>query len=106
MKTPSLVPVVEPRVIYWFVHSSTVPPTSLGYIRDNRNGAFVVGGKTGSHYTGHRDTWWDKFREVVSLGYVPVELALAQHLVSPDWTPPPFGDKDALIVHRIQAGEI
>jgi hypothetical protein len=106
VKSAPLHPVTAPRILYWFVHPSTTPPTPLGFIRDNRNGALVIGGKTGSHYTGHRDTWWDKFREVVSLGYVPVEQAAAQHLVASDWTPPSLDDKDALIVRRIQNGEI
>ena len=106
VKTPSLSPVLEPRIVYWFVHASTVPQIPLGFVRDNRGGALVIGGKTGSHYTGHRDTWWDKFREVVLLGYVPVEQAVAQHLVPSDWSPPSLDDKDALIVRRIQDGEI
>ena len=61
-------PIIQPRILSWFVHPSTVPPVPLGYIRDNRGGALVIGGKTDSHYTGHGESWWAKFTETVKLG--------------------------------------
>ena len=99
-------PIVEPRSLSWFVHPSGVPPVPLGYIRDNRGGALVIAGKTGSHYTGHGESWWAKLSEIAALGYIPVELASRQHLISADWSPPALDDKDSLLVRRIQDGEI
>ena|SRR5215204_2701729 len=99
-------PMVEPRSVYWFVHPSAVPPIPLGYVRDNRGGALVIAGKTGSHYTGHGESWWAKLCEIAALGYIPVEFAMRQHLIPTDWSPPALDDTDSLLVHRIQGGEI
>jgi hypothetical protein len=103
--TGDLSRIVEPRILYWFVHPSTVPPTALGFIRDNSRGALLIGGLTGSHYTGHKDTWWVKFRGIISDGYIPLEVAQAQGLVSARWQPPALEDTDDAIVRRIQGGE-
>ena len=91
-------PIVEPRFLCWFVHPSAVPPVPLGYIRDNRGGALVIGGKTGSHYTGHGDSWWAKLSEIAALGYIPVELARRQQLITADWSPPVLDDKDSHLI--------
>ena len=94
---------VEPRKLCWLVDASSTP---LGFIRDNRGGAFIVGGATGSHHTGHGESWWDKLCEIGRLGYVPVELAVKRSLVLSDWSPPELSEKDAHLVKRIQKGEI
>jgi hypothetical protein len=99
-------PIVEPRFVCWFVHPSAVPPVPLGYIRDNRGGALVIGGKTGSHYTGHGESWWAKLSNIAALGYIPVEIAIRQQLIAADWMPPALDAQDALLVRRIQNGEI
>jgi hypothetical protein len=99
-------PLVEPRSLGWFVHPSAVPPVPLGYIRDDRGGAFVIGGKTGSHYTGHGESWWAKLADIAALGYIPVEVAIRQRLIPTDWSPPALDDKDSLLVRRIQSAEI
>jgi hypothetical protein len=95
--------IVEPRKLCWLVDASSTP---LGFIRDNRGGAFIVGGATGSHYTGHTESWWDKLCEIGRLGYIPVELAMRRGLISGDWSAPELLDKDAFLVKRIQKGEI
>ncbi len=66
----------------------------------------MIGGKTGSHYTGHGESWWAKLTEIAALGYIPVELASRQRLIPSDWSPPTLDDKDSLLVRRIQGGEI
>ena len=98
--------VVEPRILYWFVHPSSVPPTPLGFIRAKGRGTLLIGGLTGSHYTGHKDTWWDKFQLLVADGYIPLEVAQARGLLSRDWEPPALDNTDQVIVMRIQRGEI
>jgi hypothetical protein len=99
-------PIVEPRVICWFIDSAAIPPIPLAFVRDNRGGALVIGGKTGSHYTGHGESWWAKLSKIAALGYIPVEVASRQQLIPHDWTPPALGAQDALLVRRIQNGEI
>ena len=94
-------PLLELHIIYWFVHPSTVPPTPLGFLRDNEGRAFVVGGLAGSHWGGHGDTWWSQFQKIVSDGYLPVERAVAGHLIPPDWVPPSLEGQDARFVNII-----
>jgi hypothetical protein len=95
--------IVEPRKLRWLVDASSTP---LGFIRDNRGGAFIIGGATGSHYTGHTESWWDKLCAIGRLGYIPVELAIKRQLISAEWCAPELSEKDAFLVKRIQMGEI
>jgi hypothetical protein len=95
--------IVEPGKLCWLVDASSMP---LGFIRENRGGAFIVGGATGSHYTGHGESWWDKLCEIGRLGYIPVELAMKRQLISAGWSAPELSEKDAFLVKRIQKGEI
>jgi len=82
-RTPSAT-LVEPGRLFWFVDPSTNPPTTLGFVRDPDGGAFAVGGPTGSHLTGHAESWWDKLSLIAAQGYVPVELAMKRRLVPDD----------------------
>jgi len=94
---------IEPKKVYWFIHPES-PLVPLGFIRDGR-GAFVIGGKTGSHFTGHAETWWDKLVLIGSLGYIPMEIAITRGVIPDDWTPPRPSDKDGAMLVRIQRGE-
>ena len=94
---------IEPKKVYWFIEPES-PLMPLGFIRDGR-GAFVIGGKTGSHLTGHAETWWDKLLLIGSLGYLPVELAMKRGVIPDSWTPPQPSEQDAKTLNRIQKEE-
>jgi hypothetical protein len=100
----SVARLIEPKKVYWFIEPDG-PLTPLGFIRAGR-GAFVIGGKTGSHLTGHVETWWDKLLLIGSLGYIPVELAIGRGLIPENWAPPRLSEKDVLMLRRIRKGEI
>lgn len=72
----------------WFVHLGYDPALPLKFERIDSLGASVVGGKTGSHRTGHGETYWDKFVEITKLGFIPVDVAKDTKQISEDWTPP------------------
>ena len=61
--------------LYWLVHLESTPPVTLGFVRDKRGGAFIIGGKTGSHATGHGESYWKKLKETIAMGYTPVDVA-------------------------------
>ncbi len=63
--------------------------------------ARVVGGKTGSHRTGHGETYWDKIVEVIGQGYVPVAIAKDLRMIDAEWQPP----DESTLDERIRAGE-
>jgi hypothetical protein len=95
-------PIIKPRIIYWFVHLSTEPPTVLGFIRGDKYGWRVIGGLTGSHMNGHGEGWWGKFVKIISSEYMAIEEAVVKRLVPPDWSPPPLSDSDADRIDVIQ----
>ncbi|MGI8602324.1 MAG: hypothetical protein ACR2OZ_04925 [Verrucomicrobiales bacterium] len=78
----------------WFVHLGFEPPLPLKLERTDGFGARVIGGKTGSHLTGHGETYWDKVVEVVKMGFVPVDVAQDIGRLSSDWTVPSLADLD------------
>lgn len=85
----------------WFVHCNYDPPLPLKLERDSSLGARVVGGKTGTHYTGHGETYWDKFREIISLGFVPSEVAKEIKAIGDGWSPP----EEKALDERIARGD-
>jgi hypothetical protein len=43
----------EPGDFIWLIHPAHGVKHAAGFVRDHKNGAYVFGGHTGSHYTGH-----------------------------------------------------
>ena len=72
--------------IHWFIHEQDQTP--LGFARLRNGGALILGGKTGSHLSGHVESYWKKFKEVINLGYMPVEIAIEFKIIHPEWAPP------------------
>ena len=72
---------------YYFVHPSP-PISTLSFVRLPSGGAEVCGGRTGSHRTGHGESWWDKLREIIGLGYIPVNIARERGIIFDQWQPP------------------
>jgi hypothetical protein len=81
----------------WFVHLGFQPPLPLKIERNNGLGANVIGSKTGSHLTGHGETYWDIIVEVIKLGYIPVDVAREIKQLQEDWVPPEIGTLDKKI---------
>ena len=83
--------------IIWFVHLGYEPPLPLRLKRLNVRGAEVVGGKSGSHITGHGESYWDKIVEIVKYGYIPVNVAKDIGLLDASWNPPNIKSLDKLV---------
>lgn len=84
----------------WLVHLGYEPPLPLQFKRVEL-GAVITGGKTGTHRTGHGETYWGKFVELVKLGFMPVEVAKEIGVLASAWSPPESETLDA----KIQRGE-
>jgi hypothetical protein len=99
-------PIIKPRVIYWFVHLSTEPPTVLGFIRGDHLDWAVIGGPPSSHLgfvkIGQKGEWWVCIGQILSSGYIPIEQAVVARKVPPDWSPPPLSDWDARLMRWLQ----
>lgn len=81
----------------WFVHLGYDPPLPLRFRRTVNLGAEVIGGKTGTHVTGHGETYWDKLVEVIKLGYVPVSVAQETRQMDASWMEPDASNLDEAI---------
>ncbi len=81
----------------WFVHLGFQPPLPLKIERTDRFGANVIGGKTGSHCTGHGETYWSKIVEVINLGFIPADVARDIGQLANDWLPPDLATLDEKI---------
>ena len=96
---------IEQGQIHWFVHERDQIP--LGFIRLTKGGAVVIGGKTGSHLTGHGESYWKKLKEIIALGYVPVEIATELGLLPATWSPPEITNQtDREWVEKIKRKEM
>jgi hypothetical protein len=72
---------------YYFIHPRA-PIVTLVFVRLPSGGAQVCGGPTGSHGTGHGESWWEKLHELVGLGYIPIDVARERGIISAEWKPP------------------
>lgn len=86
--------------LYWFVHLNSTPPVTLGFVREKRGGAYIIGGKTGTHSTGHGESYWKKLKEVIALGYTPVDVANDLGLLSDEWKPPKLTAIDRELIEQ------
>ena len=83
------------------VHPGFDPPVPLRFSRLG-SGASIEGGRTGSHQTGHGETYWNKFKEMIDLGYIPVEDATSLNLLPEGWEMPDREQWDELISSSIR----
>lgn len=95
MKTP------EKAKILWLVKINQDQETVLGFLRDKFNGCFIIGGSTGSHYTGHGESWKTKWEEYIKEGYIDIDAAIKDKLLASNWLPPKISEKDQVIVNII-----
>jgi len=88
---------IHENEIIWFVHLGYDPPLPLRFKRTSNLGACVTGGKTGSHKTGHGETYWDKLVEIIRLGYLPDSVAKETGQIDNNWTEPDASRLDETI---------
>jgi hypothetical protein len=81
----------------WLVHPGYEPALPMKIEILPGHAARITGGKTGSHMTGHGETYWDKIVEVIRLGFVPSEVAKDLGLIPIDWLPPNESELDEMI---------
>ena len=79
---------INKNEIIWFVHLNYNPPLPLRFQRVNNLDAEIIGGHTGKHITGHGETYWSKFVNIIKLGYIPVLEAINLKLICAEWQPP------------------
>ncbi len=95
----------EPGEIIWFLNPDYGVTKPLAFIRDHRNGAYVFGGHTGSHYTAHDESWEEKLNLILRKGYCSIDNEQFLDIVK-SWSPPQEKvDKDP-IVQMIRSGKL
>lgn len=91
----------EKAKIFWLVKIKQNQKIVLGLLRDKYDGCFIIGGPTGSHYTGHGESWKSKWKEYLNKGYIDVDLAKKNQLLPLNWFPPKITQKDQSIINII-----
>lgn len=92
--------------ILWLVKKKGNQNIIVGFLRDRSDGCFMIGGPTGSYYTGHAESWKLKWEEFIQDGYIDVNSAIKNKLLSSDWQPPKISERDKLIIKMILQGNL
>ena len=88
----------------WFSHSDPRKFPPVGIIRDHKGGALVIGGPTGSHYTGHGESWEKKETWILGLGYVESWIDTDDGAPPGGWRGPAVSQVDMDLVNKIRKG--
>lgn len=86
--------------ILWFIKENN-PKKALGLLRSQGNGCFIIGGPTGSHLTGHGESWESKWKEYLAKGYIDIGTAKKKGLISLSWAHPKINKEDKYIINII-----
>jgi hypothetical protein len=87
-----------PAEVRWLIHKVHGTAFPVAFVRAHKGGAYVFGGPSGSHLTGHRESWREKWDLLEKEGYVSLEVAHKLGLIPPDWRPPDdLANKDSVI---------
>ena len=74
----------------------------LGFLRDHNEGVFIIGGETGSHYSGHGESWQKKWDEYLKQNYISKDLAIEKEIINNTWKPPAINKDDKEIIQKIE----
>lgn len=74
----------------------------VGFLRDHKDDCFIIGGATGSHYSGHAETWQDKWNKYIEQGYITQDVAIKNGIIKDAWRPPSIKQEDKNTISRIQ----
>ena len=90
--------------INWLLRKDKKNLQIVGYIRDHHDGFFVIGGVTGSHYSGHNEFWKGKWEEFLKLDFLSKDEAIKSKLIDENWVPPNVSSRDQEIIDKINNG--
>lgn len=91
--------------IIWLVNKHEKKIT-LGFLRDQRGGCLIINGPTGSHYSGHAESWKEKYNYYLREGFIEVEYAKRKKILSHDWKPQRIKPKDMELIKMILENRI
>lgn len=89
--------------ISWLIKKINDSVNVVGFLRDHKDGVFIIGGETGSHYSGHGENWKKKWDEYLKQNYLPKQLAVEKGLINKDWKSPGVSKEDQEIVDKISS---
>lgn len=90
--------------ISWLLKKGGDRTIIVGFLRDQSQGCFIIGGPTGSHYTGHGESWESKWKNYMREGYIDADSAKRNRILSSNWNPPMIKKKDQVIINKIFKG--
>lgn len=94
----------EPGELVWLIHPQHGLKNILGFVRDHHGRAYIFGGHTGSHYTGHGESWGKKMAMLEDQGYLSLQEARSGGWVPENWQPPIDEAEKDVIIAKIREG--
>jgi hypothetical protein len=92
--------------LYWFISLKDNKQNAIGFLRGAMGKALIIGGPTGSHMTGHQESWRDFLLKIRSQGYIEESEAKKQGIISDAWQPPSLSLADYELVKIEQSFKI
>lgn len=89
------------KEVCWLVKRKNKSLSVLGFLRDDSGGFFILGGDTGSHYSGHGENWQKKWDSYIGQDYLPKDLAVQKGIIKENWKPPSINKNDQEIITTI-----
>jgi hypothetical protein len=96
----------KPAIQWLLLHAHGTVTHVAGFIRTSKGGALVIGGETGTHFTGHGERWDKKWQQLVSRGFITLEDGVRQGVVDQKWAPPELTPSERDFVDQIGNNQI
>lgn len=87
--------------ICWLIKKENTSINTIGFLRNHKDGFFIIGGETGSHFSGHSETWQRKWEGYLTEGYIPVNIAIEKGIIKGDWKPLKISKNDQDVINKI-----
>jgi len=79
----------ELKTLYWLSRSEGTSQV-LGFVANDEHGGLVLKGPTGTHCTGHGESWRSKWAEIETSGFRVID--------EPSWTAPRLSRKERTLL--------
>ena len=86
--------------IIWLVKKEQRRLDVFGYIRAMKEslGCLIIGGPTGTHCSGHGESWTVKWNKLLSQGYIKETEAKIKIIISKNWKPPKLKQEEKELI--------
>ena len=93
--------------LIWFIKEESKNKfRSLAFVRTSKGGALIIGGSTGTHFTGHGESWKKKLEMVLTEGFISFDEAQRRGMIQTPLIFPDLTKSEQEFLEQIQEGII